>query len=82
LREGCKDEKPRVPDTFQLGAILSYRAFLAGRKINNLRVSNNAEYSNSPRLHHLIVKQACVFAMLELAVRDFVGLKSLANGCF
>jgi len=42
--------KTRVPDTFQLGAILSYTAFLAGRKINNLRVFNIPEYSNSPRL--------------------------------
>jgi len=48
----------RVPDTFQLGAILSFTAFLAGRKINKLRVFNTPEYSSSPRLHHLLL---CVF---------------------
>jgi hypothetical protein len=42
LRGGSKDEKPRVPDTFQLGAILSYTAFLAFRKINKLRVFTEA----------------------------------------
>jgi hypothetical protein len=72
----------RVPDTFQLGAILSYTAFLASRKINRLRVFNTPEYSNSPRLHHLFVKQVCVFWISKLAVRDFVGLKSLANRGF
>jgi hypothetical protein len=37
-----------VPDTIQLGAILAYTAFLAGREINNLRVLNTREYSDSP----------------------------------
>jgi hypothetical protein len=45
------NEKSRVPDTFQLGAIPDARAFLASRKISNLRVFNTAEYSDSPRLH-------------------------------
>src|SRR5713101_7763988 len=40
-----------VPDTFQLGAILPFFAFLASRKINKLRVFNTSEYSDSPRLH-------------------------------
>ena len=40
----------RVPDTFQLGAISPCPAFLASRKINNLRVFNPPQYSNSPRL--------------------------------
>ena len=57
LRGGSKDEKhrvpARVPDTFQLGAILSYTAFLASRKINKLRVFNTPEYSNSPLVHQL-----------------------------
>ncbi len=44
--------KIRVPDTFQLGAILPFPTFLASRKINNLRVFNNPEYSDSSRLHH------------------------------
>jgi len=39
--------KSRVPDTFQLGAISNARAFLTGRKINNLCVLNNPEYSDS-----------------------------------
>jgi hypothetical protein len=43
--------KSRVPDTFQLGAIPDARAFLAGRKINNLCVFNEPDYSDSPRLH-------------------------------
>jgi hypothetical protein len=47
-------EKSRVPDTFQLDAILPFSAFVAPRKINNLRVFNNSEYSDSPRLHHSI----------------------------
>jgi hypothetical protein len=42
--------KTRVPDTFQLGAISWYCAFSAGREINNLRVFNTREYSDSPRL--------------------------------
>ena len=37
---------------------MSYTAFLASRKINNLRVFNTPEYSNSPRLHNLLL---CVF---------------------
>ena len=41
----------RVPDTFQLGAILPFPAFGASRKINKLRVFNTPEYSDSPRLH-------------------------------
>ncbi len=32
----------------QLAAILPFPAFLASRKINNLRVFNTAEYSDSP----------------------------------
>jgi hypothetical protein len=43
--------KTRVPVTFQLGAISPCSAFLACGKINNLRVFNTPEYSNSPRLH-------------------------------
>jgi len=43
----------RVPDTFQLGAILQYRAFLASQVFNNLRVFNTREYSDSFRLHHV-----------------------------
>ena len=46
--------KSRVPDTFQLGAIPDARAFLACRKINNLRVFNTSEYSDSPRLHQIL----------------------------
>jgi hypothetical protein len=52
LHKNCQENrKPRVPDTFQLGAILTCSAFLASRKVNNLRVFNNPEYSDSPRLH-------------------------------
>jgi hypothetical protein len=47
------NEKSRTPDTFQLGAILPFFAFLASRKINKLRVFNTPDYSDSPRLHHL-----------------------------
>jgi hypothetical protein len=50
---GLDKRKSGVPDTFQLAAILSYTAFLAGRKINKLRVFKTGEYSDSPRLHHL-----------------------------
>ena len=46
--------KSRVPDTFQLGAIPDARAFLACRRINNLRVFNTSEYSDSPRLHQIL----------------------------
>lgn len=45
------DLKSRVPDTCQLGAILAYTAFLAGRVFYKLRVFNSREYSDSPRLH-------------------------------
>jgi hypothetical protein len=48
-----KNEKPRVPDTVQLGAISPFSAFLASLKISNLRVFNIREYSDSPRLHHI-----------------------------
>ena len=48
-----RKQNGRVPDTFQLGAILEYAAFLAGRKTNNLRLFNRLEHSDSPRLHHL-----------------------------
>src|ERR1700746_2839879 len=44
----CCAARFRVPDMFQLGAILSGSAFLACRKINNLRVFNTPEYSDSP----------------------------------
>jgi hypothetical protein len=53
----------RVPDTFQLGAILAYTAFLAGREINNLRVFNTPEYSDSPRLHHFFVNTVALKVM-------------------
>jgi hypothetical protein len=46
------NEKSRVPDTFQLGAILPFFAFLASRKINKLRVFNTPDYSDSPRLQN------------------------------
>jgi hypothetical protein len=42
-------QKSRVPDTFQLGAILPILAFLASREINKLHAFNGAEYSSSPR---------------------------------
>jgi hypothetical protein len=45
-----QNEKSHVPDTFQLGAIFPFSAFLASRKINKLCVFNNHEYSDSPRL--------------------------------
>jgi hypothetical protein len=45
-------EKMHVPDTFQFGAISPFSAFLASRKIRNLRVFNKPKYSDSPRLHH------------------------------
>jgi hypothetical protein len=41
----------RVPDTFQLAAILPFAAFLASRNINNLHVFNTLECFDSPRLH-------------------------------
>ena len=50
----------RVPDTFQFGAISWYCAFLADRKINNLRVFNSSTYSDSPRLHHSKVWQSVI----------------------
>jgi hypothetical protein len=53
LEIGDQAQKARVPDTFQLGAISWYCAFLAGRKVSNLRVFNGSGYSDSPRLHHL-----------------------------
>jgi len=53
ITELASELKIRVPDTFQLGAILPFFAFLASRKINKLRVFNTSEYSDSPRLHHL-----------------------------
>src|SRR6266850_1538488 len=54
LHRACESlPKSRVPDTFQLGAILPCSAFLASRKINNLCVFNRHEYSDSPRLHHI-----------------------------
>jgi hypothetical protein len=37
-----------VPDTFQLGAILEYSAYLAGREINNLRVFNKRNIPTPP----------------------------------
>src|SRR5438552_1912323 len=43
------NQKPHVPDTFQLGAIWQFSAFVASRKINNLRVFNRLEYSDSHR---------------------------------
>jgi hypothetical protein len=49
---GQRAENPHVPDTFQLGAIPDARAFLACRRINNLRVFDKPEYSDSPRLRH------------------------------
>jgi hypothetical protein len=52
----------RVPDTFQLGAILPFCAFLAARKMNNLRVFNGPEHSDSPRLHHT---KAFIINMLQ-----------------
>jgi hypothetical protein len=52
------NEKSRVPDTFQLGAISWYCAFLAGREISNLRVFNRSEYSDSSRLHHFVAVSA------------------------
>src|SRR6266404_524690 len=51
-RQGWCTRKSHVPDTFQLGAISWYCAFLEGREINNLRVSNTRESPDSPRLHH------------------------------
>src|SRR5947209_7142263 len=42
----------RVPDTFQLAAISAFFAFRAYRVFYNLRVFNEAKYSDSPRLHH------------------------------
>ncbi len=55
ITELASELKIRVPDTFQLGAILPFFAFLASRKINKLRVFNTSEYSDSPRLHDLKV---------------------------
>jgi len=52
LTKLAEELKSRVPDTFQLSAILPCSAFLASRKISNLRVFNNPEHSDSPRLHH------------------------------
>jgi hypothetical protein len=46
--------KSRVPDTFQLRAILPFPTPLASRRINNLRVCRTAKYFDSPRLHHLL----------------------------
>jgi hypothetical protein len=51
ITELASEPRIRVPDTFQLGAILPFSAFLASRKINKLRVFNNREYSDSLRLH-------------------------------
>ena len=42
----------------QLAAILPFPAFLASQKVNNL-VSNTAEYSDSPRLHHFVDHGLC-----------------------
>src|SRR5712692_11250454 len=42
---------PRVPDTFQLAAISAFFSFRAYRVFYNLRVFNEAKYSDSPRLH-------------------------------
>jgi hypothetical protein len=53
ITELASELKIRVPDTFQLGAILPFFAFLASRKINKLRVFNTSEYSDSPRLQSL-----------------------------
>jgi hypothetical protein len=47
------NEKSRVPDTFQLGAISAATAFSASRFFDNLRIFNGREYSDSPRRHHL-----------------------------
>jgi hypothetical protein len=38
-----KSDFLRVPDTFQLGAILAFCAFLVSRKIDKLRVFNAPE---------------------------------------
>jgi hypothetical protein len=46
------NEKSRVPDTFQLSAILPCSTFFAFQFFNNLRVFNAHEYPDSPRLHH------------------------------
>jgi len=53
------NEKSRVPDTFQLAAILPFFAFLASRKINKLRAFNKPDYSDSPRLHHSVDNGLC-----------------------
>src|SRR5215467_4152855 len=49
----CYNEKTRVPDTFQFGAISDATAFRACRFFNKFRVFNSPEYSDSPRLHHI-----------------------------
>src|SRR5262249_49614488 len=41
-------QKTRVPDTFQLSAILPFSAYCALRKNNNLRVFNTPVHSDSP----------------------------------
>jgi hypothetical protein len=46
-----RKSKPRVPDTFQLGAISAFFDFRARQFFNNLSVFSKPEYSNSPRLH-------------------------------
>jgi hypothetical protein len=48
---GMKRWKSRVPDTFQLSAILPLSAFWASREISNIRVFNTHEYSDSRRIH-------------------------------
>ena len=47
--------KVRVPDTFQLGAISPFSAFLASQKISKLRVFKAVVHSNSPRLQNILM---------------------------
>jgi hypothetical protein len=47
-----KMKKRRVPDTFQLTAILPFLSFFPFLRISNLRVFNGSESPDSPRLHH------------------------------
>ena len=58
-----KKERPRVPDTVQLGAISPFPAFLTVLKLSNLRVLNTVIVPTSP------ASTNCYWAFSSQAVR-------------
>jgi len=54
--------KVHVPDTFQLGAIFPFSAFLASCEINNLSVFNTREYSD------ILFRSGSVWRLVHAAI--------------